>query len=341
MKKQLLAALVCSTLGGLAQAQTAVVVYGAIDDGLAKVTDKTLAVTKRDSNKLGFKGTEDLGDGLKAVFQLEMRYEPDTGTVESNVRPLFQGQSRVGLEGGFGSVKIGRGVTAFQDAKDAFDPFHGISGTPGFKGDIEVAGYTSEPLDPAGYSNDRFSNAIWYTTPVMDGFQLSTTVGTKEANGGAAIVGTGTAAAPQYPANAPATVTPVSFAATFKQGVFAAMGAYERNGIETTVWHVGASVKATEALKLMATYARQNQDHTKPVNPRTIGWLVGADYQGGANRVMFGYGQKRPDGVAATKQISLGDEYSLSKRTFVYADVSSRRAATNVTYYGVGVHHNF
>ena len=341
MKKHLIAALVLSAFGSAAYAQSAVTVYGAIDDGIAKATDKTLAVTKRDSNKLGFKGTEDLGDGLKALFQLEMRFEPDTGTVESGSRPLFQGQSRVGLQGNFGMLRIGRGVTALQDAKDAFDPFNGISGTPGFKSDVEVAGYTSQPLDPAGSSNDRFNNAIWYNSPLVSGFQFNATVGSKEANGGPAVVGRGTTAAPQYAAGAEASAAPFSLAATYKEGVIGAMVGYERNTVETKLWHVGVSAMATPELKLMATYARQDQGHSKATNPQTKGWLVGANYTIGAGRFLAGYGQKTPDGAVKTKQASVGYEYNLSKRTFVYADVSNKKAATTARYYGVGVHHNF
>ncbi|MES2128848.1 MAG: porin [Pseudomonadota bacterium] len=342
MKKLTLAAILFAAFGGLAHAaESSVVIYGAIDDSLAKVTDKTLAMTKRDSNKLGFKGTEDLGDGLKALFQLEMRFEPDTGTVESSTRPLFQGQTRVGLQGSFGMIRVGRGVTALQDAKDAFDPFNGISGTPGFKSDVEVAGYTSQPLDAAGSSNDRFNNAVWYNSPVVSGMQLNLTVGSKEANGGPAVVGRGTAAAPQYAAGAEASANPFSVAATFKQDAIAAMVGYERNTVETKLWHAGVSVMAMPELKLMATYARQDQDHSKATNAQTKGWLVGANYTVGGGRFLIGYGQKKPDGVVATKETSVGYEYNLSKRTFLYADASSKKAATTVSYYGIGIHHNF
>jgi predicted porin len=341
VKKITLAALVFGAFSASAQAQSNAIVYGAIDAGLAKVTDKTLAATKRDSNKLGFRGTEDLGDGLKAVFQIEMRYEPDTGTVESSTRPLFQGQTRVGLQGDFGMIRIGRGVTAVQDAKDAFDPFNGISGTPGFKSDVEVAGYTSQPLDPAGSSNDRFNNAVWYTSPLIGGVTLNMTVGAKEANGGAAVVGRGTTAAPQYAANGEASANPFSIAATYKNGSIAAMLGYERNAVETKLLQAGVSVNPMADLKLMATYALQDQDHSKAVNAKTKGWLVGGNYTVGAGRVLLGYGQKSPDGVVKTKQASLGYEYNLSKRTFLYADLSDKKAATDVKYYGIGVHHNF
>jgi len=101
---------------GSVHAQSSVDIYGNIDLGIAKKTGSTLAIGRRDNNRLGFRGVEDLGDGLKALFQLEIRYDPDVGTIEGGSRPLFQGQSRVGLQGSFGTVRFGRGLTAFQDS---------------------------------------------------------------------------------------------------------------------------------------------------------------------------------------------------------------------------------
>ena len=133
MKKSLLALTLLGAFAGVAQAQTAVQIYGTVDAGITKTTDKTLAIGKRANNTLGFKGTEELGNGLKALFQLEIRYEPDTGTLESVSRPLFQGQSRVGLQGDFGMIRIGRGLTAFQETVTAFEPWHGLPTPAGFE----------------------------------------------------------------------------------------------------------------------------------------------------------------------------------------------------------------
>src|SRR3954467_2861659 len=128
MKKSLLALAVLGAVAGVAQAQSSVQVYGIIDAGINKKTDTTMNIGKRDNNRIGFKGVEDLGGGLKALFQLEIRFEPDTGATEAAAtnRPLFQGQSRVGLQGDFGMIRIGRGLTAYQEASIAFEPFHGI-----------------------------------------------------------------------------------------------------------------------------------------------------------------------------------------------------------------------
>ena len=341
MKHKILALALVGAFGA-AQAQSSVVIYGTVDQGITKATPTTLSIGKRDNNKLGFKGVEDLGDGLKATFQLEIRYDSDTGITEGNgARPLFQGESRVGLQGAFGWVRVGRGLTALMASVDAFDPYSGLPTTEGFKADVLVAGYTSDPLSPAGNSGNRFSNAIFYNSPEVGGFQLNTTVGTKEANSGVAVIGRGTAAAPQYLANSEASANPYSVSATYKNGPGSLIFATERNAIETKLVLVGAALNASDALKLTALYSRQDQDHTKLTNPKTKAWVVGSNYVVGASKFIIGYGQKNPDGVVKTKEASLGYEYSLSKRTYLYVDASNKKALTGVNFYNLGIHHNF
>ena len=339
MKKSLVALALFGAFAATAQAQSSVQIYGTIDAGLGKLTGETTKVTKRDNNKLGFKGTEDLGNGLKAIFQLEIRYESDTGTLESNSRPLFQGQSRVGLQGNFGTVRLGRGLTAFQESSTAFEPWSGMPTPAGFQTDITVAAYTSDPLSATGNSQNRFSNAVFYNSPVFSGFQFNATVAAKEANGNAAVPAT----ASNYfvPANAVPASNPYSMSATYNYGQFAGMAAYERNGLQAKLWSVAASFNPVTELKLMASYQHQDDSNFKIVNTDTKAWLVGANYDVGAGKIRAGYGQKTPDGVTKTKQASLGYDYNLSKRTYLYADISNRKDAVSKTYIGLGVHHNF
>jgi predicted porin len=349
MKKSLLALALLGAFAGVAQAQSAVQIYGTVDAGMVKRSGSTLAIGKRASNTLGFKGTEELGNGLKALFQLEIRYEPDTGTLESVTRPLFQGQSRVGLQGDFGMVRLGRGLTAFQESNSAFEPFHGIPSPVGFQTDLTVAGYTSDPLGTAGNSTNRFSNALFYNSPEFSGFQVNATVATKEALGGPAVVGRGTPVLPQYAANAEASANPFSISTTYKNGPVAAMLAFERNAIETKLWSIAGSILATPELKLMASYTRQDRDHSAIIDPKTKAWVLGANYTMGPGKILAGYGQKTPDGFAKTKQFSLGYEYSLSKRTYLYVDASSKKSAlaatpsatSKINTYDVGMNHSF
>ncbi|MFC5460304.1 porin [Massilia niabensis] len=340
MKTSLMAAALLGAFAGAAHAQTAVQIYGTVDAGIQKQTGQTLSIGKRAANTLGFKGTEDLGNGLKALFHLEIRYEPDTGTLERTNRPLFQGQSRVGLQGDFGMVRIGRGLTPYWETIGAFDPWHAVPNQGGFYTDLTVAGYNAQPLDPSGTGNNRWANAFWYNSPVVSGFQLNAAIATKEGNGGS-VIGRGTAAAPQYPAGAEATSNPFSVSATYNNGPAALMLGYERNAVETKVMSVGASFMVTPDLKLMGTATRQDQENTVFVNPKTKAWVLGANYALGPGKVLAGYGQKDPDGQVKTKQMSLGYEYSLSKRTYLYVDASRKKAQNSVNYYDLGVNHSF
>ena len=352
MKKSLLAVALLGACAGFAQAQSNVQIYGTIDAGFVKRTDQTLAIGKRAANTLGFKGSEELGNGLKAIFQLEMRYEPDTGTQETGSngaqRPLFQGQSRVGLQGDFGMVRIGRGLTPMQETIMAFEPWHGLPTPAGFYTDLSVAGYTSDPLSLAGNSGNRWSNAVWYNTPSFSGFQFNSAVGTKESNNGPAIVGRGTTTLPQYAANAQATSNPFSLNGTYTNGPLGAMLAYERNAVETKMYVVGASFLVIPELKLMGTYTHQDRDHTFALNSEVKAWVVGANYTMGAGKLLAGYGRKTPDGQPVTKQLSLGYEYSLSKRTYIYLDAARKEgaigttaASSTINHYDVGVSHSF
>ena len=325
----------------LVQAQSNVTIYGVVDAGVIKRSGASTAIGKRDANTLGFRGVEDLGNGLKALFHLEIRYEPDTGTIESVVRPLFQGQSRVGLQGGFGMVRIGRGVSAYMESMMAFEPYHGLPTPAGFYTDVIVAGYTSQPLEPAGNSFNRMSNAIFYNTPDFGGLQFNATVSTKEASGGPVIIGRGTAAAPQYRANAEASANPYSVSATYKAGALGAMLGFERNGIEAEVRSAGVYFKPIETLKLMGVYTDQDRGHTMAFNEGVKAWVVGANYTIGSGTILAGYGRKEPDGVIETRQVSLGYEYALSKRTYVYVDASSKEAATKVRHYDIGLRTSF
>lgn len=99
-----------------AWAQSQVTVYGIIDTGVEYVTNANAAgnsVMRVTSNtgtvpsRIGFKGTEDLGGGMQALFVLENGFAPDTGNLGQGNR-LFGRQSYVGLKGAYGTVMVGR-----------------------------------------------------------------------------------------------------------------------------------------------------------------------------------------------------------------------------------------
>ena len=124
MSKQMKAALAVflAAVAGGAAAQSNVVIYGTIDTGLGRTyTDAANAnmVTSYDSTTLfGFRGSEDLGNGLKVNFQLEADgVKSDTGDWSNG----FRRQSWVGLSGSFGEVMMGRTTTPQNRLMGTFD----------------------------------------------------------------------------------------------------------------------------------------------------------------------------------------------------------------------------
>lgn len=110
---------------GTGQAQTAqnVTLYGLLDTGVEHVTNvangggltRMPSLTGTLPSRFGLRGTEDLGGGLKAVFNLEAGYSLDSG-VQGQGGRLFGRQSFVGLSGSWGTVTIGRQYTMYFNA---------------------------------------------------------------------------------------------------------------------------------------------------------------------------------------------------------------------------------
>eukprot|EP01040_Poterioochromonas_malhamensis_P026971 gene26971-34042_t len=106
MKKSLLALSLLSAFG-VASAQSSVTMYGVVDAGITYDNGPSAGtVTKLESgiesgSRLGFRGTEDLGSGLKALFVLEQGFDIDTGRSGQGGR-LFGRQAWVGLNSEYG-----------------------------------------------------------------------------------------------------------------------------------------------------------------------------------------------------------------------------------------------
>jgi predicted porin len=115
-KKTLIALAILGAFTGVASAQTSVTVYGVADAGLvfegggAAGSVTKLSTGVQSGTRLGFKGVEDLGGGLSAKFLLETGIKIDTGGFNQG-GTAFGRQDYVGLEGGFGSVTLGRQYT--------------------------------------------------------------------------------------------------------------------------------------------------------------------------------------------------------------------------------------
>jgi predicted porin len=164
MKKNIIVAAILAAAAGTVAAQTGVTIYGIADAGFVRETGgKAGAVNKLTSgvgsaSRIGFRGTEDLGGGLSAIYTLETGYRMDTGDVDA-AGTIFNRQAFVGLKSNAGTLTLGRQYTPWHKAlAEVADPF----GT----------GYTggSKNLFPDSGTNVRTSNTVVYSSPVTMGF---------------------------------------------------------------------------------------------------------------------------------------------------------------------------
>ena len=318
MKKTLIALAVLGSVAGVAQAQSAVTVYGKLDLGLQKVTGTPTSLEGNHQSRLGFKGTEDLGGGLNAIFQIETRFNADTGAVRaySNApggsavaNPLFGGQSIVGLTGGFGTVKLGRTYNIVDGvAAGAADPFEGDG----------IA-------DMHGLTTPRLSNTVTYVTPNISGFSASVQAQLSEVSGqknGWGITGA-------YENG------PISAGLGYQKLTATAPGAEQAN-----VWGLNAAYAFGPA-KVMLGYERLDTKVAGAEKTKNI--ILGATYGIGAGLIKAAYSQQKT--TDTDRKYALGYQHNLSKRTSVYADVAHTNpgaaGAESINGVEVGVTHNF
>ncbi|MCP3655898.1 porin [Herbaspirillum sp.] len=182
MKKSILALAVLAAFGGAAHAQSSVTIYGAVDASLSytnkistggKDTGGQMALDSglMKGSRLGVKGVEDLGGGIKALFTIENGFSVDTG--EAGQKGVLWGrQATVGLSGNFGTVLAGR-------QKDVLDDVGSIT-SPGDFGGV-VSRVHSLNLDRT--NGERVNNSIRYNTPNFNGFTGSVIYGFGEQAG--------------------------------------------------------------------------------------------------------------------------------------------------------------
>lgn len=317
MKKSLLVIALLSTLVGSAVAQTSVTVYGTADAGVAYNRGSfnagkklTLESGQQSYSRIGFKGTEDLGNGLKALFLLEQGVQIDTGTsgyttLGSNIDPTFgnsgtfSSQAYVGLSSNFGTLKLGRQFSPLYEAHGAIDPF-----ANGFASNIN----NFFGADHTNFSNyQRMSNAaVFNTADNLYGFKGALAYGFGETTGSIS------------------NQSQVGLSLGYENGPLTAVYAYHHaNG----VLPVGASIESFNTHFLGATYdfgvakAHAALDQNKVGNSfKTQDYMVGVSVPFGAHSVFADYTYKkdRINTNANASQIGVGYTYALSKRTNLY-----------------------
>lgn len=313
MKKNLVAiAALVAAVGASAQSSTSsVTLFGVADVSLAHLKSDTNKVTGLSSgglssSRLGFRGVEDLGGGLKAGFWLEGGLSMDNGG--SGLK--FERRSTVSLMGGFGEVRLGRDKTPAYLNVETFDPF-GDVGVGAVSGSNLIGGTSVAVGTPEGSAPKRVSNSINYLSPNLSGFSGQVQYGFGEKPDGIANDRLGSSAAMRLAYQS----GPLNVAAAY--GV--TRGGTDATGLNYKAMNVGASYNfgMVKPMVLFATERGKSQQ-------RVDLYLIGATVPLGSGELRAAYSQTSTKNVndADTQRFSLGYGYNLSKRTQLYAAIA-------------------
>ncbi len=318
MKKSLLALAALTAFAGVASAQSSVTLFGIVDlnarsTKTGSTTIKSLSQDGNASSRLGFRGVEDLGGGMRAGFWIEGALNPDTGNAAGQT---WQRRSTVSLMGGFGEVRLGRDYTPSFWNYTVFDPF-GTNGVAALTNIIGTLGSGAGTLV-------RANNTIGYFLPAMGGVYGQVQVAAGEGTTGNKYIGArlGYAGGPVNIAGA--------FGKTYRTGTMID---------DYTDMNVGASFKMS-FMTLTGQYSKRDYS-TLDQTTYQIGALVPI----GSGTFKASYAKSDGSTVANDADlIGLGYVYDLSKRTAVYAQFAKTDrtgSANDVTAYEFGVRHSF
>ena len=311
MNKNLIALAVagaCAAPVAMAQTANPVTLYGQVNVTFESVEAKggTSPVVRRNrvedqSSRLGVKGVEDLGGGLKAFFQLETAFRPDqnNSSPTSGVAQAFATRnSGVGLQGGWGSVLLGRWDAPMKTTQLVIDPW----------GDITIAGYTGVMGDQTNFDS-RFQNVVQYWSPTWGGFAIrlagtanegrvaatSTTPALNPSQSGASLSWTG---GPIY----------IVYAYEEHKDVSATVPKEKGNGLGG--WFTFGPIKVGGLY----------QEFEKTLRTKQKAWMGNAVWTMGNNQLIYQYMQSKEGGLSGSaqpdcKSNSIGYKYNFSRRT--------------------------
>ncbi len=346
MKKSLIALAVLAA-SGAAMAQSNVTLYGLADVwvGSSKsngVSNNVLQSGGFATSRIGFKGTEDLGGGLKANFQIETSVAMDAPSASS----LGDRQAWVGLSGGFGEVQLGRVWTPYDDTRALIN-------------DTFNANVASSFNVWEGYI-DRTSNGVRYNTPSFGGLTGSVAYAFGEDKTATAKASNLTSFSLNY-ANGPIAA---GLAHQIEKDANVGAGTIADASNLSALLGVTTVSKRTYTLlngsydlgvaKLLAGYNTVKATSTAVAGTAKANeWNIGAEVPfSSALALGVGYSesQVKLNGVDQndTTGYSAALKYALSKRTFTYVGLTRTEEETAAgasvnksTNYFVGIQHAF
>lgn len=379
MKKSVLALAALSALAGVAHAQSSVSLYGRVDLAFSKRAGyQNQGVNDTQNSRIGFKGVEDLGGGLKAIFNLETGLSPDDGSQADSSR-FFNRRSVVGLQSdSLGTLTLGREYTpTFLLVEKAADPWGtdgyaafeaivrggvgsttdtGVLGGPSTTNHCGAATCTDlNDSKTAAIDAKRTNNSITYNLSAS-GFNVGAQMGTKETNGTASPYKNPYSLAGSYAAG------PLYVGVGYTAPGTAAAGVSHAYWLSTTASYDFGFLKAFGfyGTGRNASVSVGNNSATEGAKVRS--WLLGAAVPVAAGQFRVGYGELKNKALAdanlagdgqdgkVQQQFSVGYHYPLSKRTTVYTNVVYDKKAgfaldstdgKSKTGYDLGIKHEF
>ena len=325
MKKSLIALAVLAA-SGAAMAQSSVTLFGIVDtnvsylDGVSNAagtnTDSKYGIgtSGNATSRLGFRGVEDLGGGLKAGFHLEGEIFGDDGNASGF---NFKRRSTVSLAGGFGEVRLGRDQVPSYTKFISYDVF-GQVGIGQFMG---WSNWNGNNQTTANNNNDangiRSSNMISYYTPNFSGFTAGLGYGFDEK------ADTTNSKKGRYVGGYVAYDNgPLSVALSYDESSALVLTSPAATGADRNRLTLGGSYDLN-VVKLNAILQQTKDDVPGGSERKVNAYMLGASAPVGAGEVKLQYAlydQKAIDSKA--HQISLGYVHNLSKRTAVYGTVA-------------------
>ena len=343
MKKNLLA-LAALTFAAAASAQSSnVTLFGVVDASVAHISSSGKSVSGmasggNASSRLGFRGVEDLGGGLKAGFWLEGSLGVDDGT-SSGFK--FDRRSTVSLMGNFGEVRLGRDKTPSYQNLENFHAF-GDAGMGAVNAHNLISGSAVGTAE--GSNPKRYSNSISYLLPKLGGVygQISHSFGEQSGN---SSLQSATGVRPGYASG------PLDVAGAY--GIV--RGGTAATGVDYKTMNLGASYKfgALTPMVLVAS----DRGNNKRVDMYSVG--VKVPVGAGELRAAYSWFKDKKVNDADSQRLALGYGYKLSKRTELYAtvarisndDKAARKLGSSLsptpnlgksmTGYEIGMRHNF
>jgi predicted porin len=318
MNKKILAIGIAAAFPLYAAAQSAVNISGMIDNGIEGVNhvapgnDKVYRMVSGAlfGSRLSFRGTEELGNGMRALFVLESGFDTDTGLLGQGGR-LFGRSAYVGLENQFGRVTVGRLYTTLYDWAVYYDPLG--------------PGRYSSPLLDAAYAG-RADNAIKYAGK-FGGADLGAYFSNGSEIAGAARAGR------QFGVIANYTFAPFSVGVSYES----------QNGVTTPTRN--DTVKRTSLgarydlpfMKLYAGYTHRENEVAPTHSSVGQYWVAVGAPLGQATTLTAAYYATRMGGYDP-KAVSAILTYNLSKRTALYgtASHSFNNSTSNLGVTGFG-----